>query len=395
MLPLQINKKNVIIERKINKGSFADIYSALDFSSSQSLVLKIEKKNASNSTIDTETAILKSLHNIQGIPHILWSGKINQRSAFITDRLGSSLHDYLSDLKRFSLETVVKMSVQLLLILEKLHEKGFIHRDIKPSNILTGNGLNRKNIYLIDFNLSKRFLDQNGEHIPLDEVEEFNGNLQFSSVNSHEFLENSRKDDLESLGYVLCFLFLGKMGWDKASSNDVIHRIAFIGKYKRHFLKNVASDSFLPTCLKHYFENVMNIGFYDKPNYENLRQIFVKFAENEGINMESEWEWDLKTELPQKNRVKYQRSSENSSNLTEISMGTGSLTTNNSKELKKPINEKKNTEENFGKFFLNYLIKILILVFLILDDNIMDEHKNENNLQEKIRKLNDLYAKIS
>jgi serine/threonine protein kinase len=292
MLATQLNRKNVIIDRKINRGSFADIYSAIDFSTSQSLVIKIERPNAGVSTIDAEAAILRTLQAVDGVPKVLWSGKINQRSSFITQRLGSSLYDHMALSRKFSLSTVIKLAIELLRILEQIHEQGILHLDLKPTNILTGLGSQKDKIFLIDFNLSKPFIEKNGKHISLNRLNEFNGNIQFSSVNSHQFLENSRKDDLESLGFLLYFLYWGKLSWDHIKSEDILHKIAAIGGGKKAFLKTISNNPTIPACLKHYFISILNIGFFDKPNYEELRKIFTNFSEKEGIKLGKEWEWD-------------------------------------------------------------------------------------------------------
>ncbi len=50
--------------------------------------------------------------------------------------------------------------------LENLHQLGYIHRDIKPENFVVGNDGNSHIVFLIDFGLSKKYLDENGRHIP-------------------------------------------------------------------------------------------------------------------------------------------------------------------------------------------------------------------------------------
>ena len=351
MLPFQINSKNLIIEKKINSGSFADIYSAIDFSSSQPLALKIERKNNVVPTIDHEASILKLLQRIPGVPHMLWSGLIHERPAFATNRLGNSLHDYMARLKRFSIETIIKLAVELLKILEEIHRHGILHKDLKPSNILMGIENQKNNVFLIDFNLSKGFLDKDGKHMPLIRLDEFNGNLQFSSINSHEFLENCRKDDLESLGYMLSFFYLGKLSWENIEGKDIVHKIKNFGDAKKYFIKKLNTNPYIPICLKQYFENIMTIGFYDAPNYASLREIFIKFAENEGIHLTKEWEWDVETKP--KISLKKQRFCDESLNYMETSEGTGS--DKNSMFSNRKSN-KKLEECDFGIYFYNLYI---------------------------------------
>ena len=75
------------------------------------------------------------------------------------------------------------LGINLIGLLKKLHEKGYIHCDLKPDNVMIGNGLedieNLKKIYLIDFGISMRYLDEEGNHIPMKTNVPFRGNLIF------------------------------------------------------------------------------------------------------------------------------------------------------------------------------------------------------------------------
>ena len=131
----------------------------------------------------------------------------------IQDYLGPSLetlHEFMG--RKFTEKTVLMIGVQMLDRLEYLHSKNYIHRDLKPDNMLIGH-LSKDEIYLIDFGLAKKYRDSEMNHHPFAKTKAFVGTRRYVSVNAHMKIEQSRRDDLESLGYILIYLLKGRLPW--------------------------------------------------------------------------------------------------------------------------------------------------------------------------------------
>lgn len=158
--------------------------------------------------------------NLRGFTKIVTYGITEDNlQYFIMHKLGynlkSMLRRNLLKFKRFSIKTAVQIGLQTLDRLEALHNLGYLHLDLKPDNILLGSSnmhkIESSTLYLIDYGISKKYLDEFGDHIPESNRVPFQGNIIFASKNAFMHKEQSRRDDLISLLYFLSFLFSGQL----------------------------------------------------------------------------------------------------------------------------------------------------------------------------------------
>ncbi len=130
--------------------------------------------------------------------------------------------------------TVFHLAIQIISRLEQIHRKGFVHRDLKANNFMVSARDGRKIIYIIDFGLSKKYMDlKTGKHIPLKGGKSLVGTARYASMASHDGFEQCRRDDLESLGYLLIYFLLGKLPWQGIQNSNKNEKYQEIGRLKR------------------------------------------------------------------------------------------------------------------------------------------------------------------
>ena len=264
----------------IKAGSYSSVYTSQD-KKGHSYAIKIlenepekPKKTLSifrSSKPFKEGKILALLQKIQGIPKLYFYGKNPDINAnmIVTELLGKDLGVLYAEKKEFSLDFICMLAMKLLHILEEIHKKNVIHRDLKPDNIL----LHRENpdeFYLTDFGLSK--IDKKKKAKKYKKPQ-FVGNMKYASINSHFGCKITKKDDLESLGYVISNFILGYLPWEKINCDDLNEKIERIGKRKQHFLGN--DLSYLPKRMAQYFEYLQNVKPLDPIDYGFLKGLFV------------------------------------------------------------------------------------------------------------------------
>ena len=165
--------------------------------------------------MEYEAKVYKALSGGVGIPFVRWYGTECDYNAMVIDLLGPSLEDLFNYCNRkFTYKTVLLLADQLICRIEYIHARCFIHRDIKPDNFLMGIGRRGSQVNVIDFGLAKKYRDPRTHlHIPYRENKNLTGTARYASVNTHLGIEQSRRDDLESLGYVLIYFCRGSLPW--------------------------------------------------------------------------------------------------------------------------------------------------------------------------------------
>jgi casein kinase I family protein HRR25 len=173
----------------------------------------------------------------------------------------------------------------------KLHSCGYIHRDIKPDNFLIGVGPDRSKIFLIDFGLAKRFKAEDRVHIRPCENKKLTGTARYASINSHLRLELSRRDDLESLGYLMVYFLKGKLPWQGIPAGTKEDKYQKIGEIKASYGLDLLCKG-LPTEIYNFLTHVRALEFKQKPNYHYLRSLLINAFNRMDYDYDCHYDWE-------------------------------------------------------------------------------------------------------
>ena len=332
--------------------------------------------------------IIKLFKNTIGIPKVYEFGKVDGFNILVMEQLGKSLNQlFISQNRRFSLKTVCILGIDMLKIIQHVHSKNQIHRDIKPDNFMIGRDNTRDTLYLIDFGLAKRYILSNGQHIPYKTGKSMTGTARYCSIYTHQGIEQSRRDDLESIGYVLLFFLRGNLPWQgiKAKSNDKHYEK--IGNVKQSTSVQELCNGF-PNELCDYFNYVKQLEFIEDPDYNLLVQIFEhilkKYCDckyvNNGVNNSARhnlFDWNIMGNLLESPKKGYKKKRDSTIGFSSIPKRRSIINNGGNSEFDIEVTQINNNEDKVKNKNHNHNHNTNI-----------DNHKNEHQEDKKNEKDN-------
>ena len=377
--------------RLIGKGSFSEVYLGENIVTKKIYSVKIENRYLiKTENLEKELYILLNLKCF-GIPEVISFGRSGKYNILVQTLLGKSLEKiWLENNRSFNTKDICMIAIQTLDRIEYIHSKNYLHRDIKPENFLVGYP-DSSVIYLIDFGLSKKYRSsRTGKHIKSLKIKKIDGTTNFLSLNAMRGNEQSRKDELESLGYMYIYLAKGELPWSNIKCHKIEDMITKTGIMKSKIsVENLCQK--LPNEFCQYMNYVKKLSFEQNPDYEYLRNLFKNILFRNKERLDNIFSWvdprniskdnirKRYSSLPRKRSNTHTRllrkisdfnSIKNKSELSTDIYYTIELSKNNN--LKKINNEKDNKEDDV-KNNNNY-----INISKITENNKINNYKNCN-----------------
>ena len=285
------NKYKII--KKLGAGSFGSIYEAQSTYSQKLYAVKLEDMKQDQYILEDESIFLSYI-NMPRIPKIKSFGYSGSYIILVMELLGKSLDKIFNELpsRKMSIRCVCNIAYQLIVIFEAIHNCDIIHRDIKPANIAIGREEKSKYIYLLDFGLSKKYRSsKTKKQFPFVKNNKLIGNARYSSINALEGGTQSRRDDLESIGYVLLYLLLGRLPWQGHISHSKEDKYYKIREIKSSTTAEQLCEG-LPPQFEEYIKYTRNLQYEENPDYNYLKNLFLRVLKNYNWEFDYYYDWD-------------------------------------------------------------------------------------------------------
>ena len=285
--------------KKLGEGSFGKVYKA-EYNS-QYYAIKFENRDEGQDLLQNEATIMSYLKGNPHIPKVRSYGFKGNYNILVMQLLDKSLEDLFNKRKKFSFKTGAMLAYQMISVLQYIHEKHIIHRDIKPDNFVLGFGELNAYLYLVDFGLAKKYRSSKTlKQYPYIKKKKLTGTARYASIHAMEEMEQSRRDDLEAVGYVLMYFIRGNLPWQglKLKSNEDRYK-KILDKKKEVSTEELCSDC--PNVFYDYVKYTKELGYTEKPKYEEYKNKFVNYVVNIK-NEKFDYIFDWNTEKDSKKR---------------------------------------------------------------------------------------------
>ena len=329
--------------KKLGSGSFGCIYSA-EYEN-KFYAIKLEEKIRGQNLLENEAYIMSYLHG-PGLPTVKSYGYSSKHNILVMELMGKSLEDIFESfvVKKMSTRCVCNIGYQIIEILEYIHNKHVIHRDIKPDNFVIGLNEKRKYIFILDFGLSKKFRSSKTlKHYPIIKSKNLTGTARYASINALNGLTQSRRDDLEAVGYVLMYFLRGRLPWQGIPVRNKEERYRKIMNKKKETSAEELCRGF-PQQFTDYVNYTRKLEYEQDPDYYYLKNLFLSTLENYGFKLDCYYDWDKQT-------ITYNRDFNNIENYINNSNANS---INNSQPTQV---ESMDTSNNNNKIKINYYNK--------------------------------------
>ena len=287
------------IKYLISKGSFGEVYLGTNVLNNKDYAIKMERTSKGESLLKEEAYVLLFLKG-PGLPTVITFGISGRYHILIENLLGKSIYNiWLEKEKKFNIKDTCMFAIQALERVEYVHSKNYLHRDIKPANFLVGNP-DQSQIYLIDFGNARKYRSsRTGKHLPFSRNYKIYGTTIFLSLNVLKGIEQTRKDELESLGLVIIYLYKGYLPWSNYKFKDIFQALEKIKAIKENLsMKQLCHG--LPIEMFEYMNYIKNMNFEDTPDYRYLQSLFLNILKKIGEKNDLFFSWVDKSIVPKK-----------------------------------------------------------------------------------------------
>ena len=281
------------LKKKIGKGSFGYVFKGLNIQDNSEVAIKVERKDVKSHLLEVESNFLSILKGY-GIPEIKSYGYSGKFYILVEELLGDHL-DEIRKGRNLTIKDISMLAIQILDRIEFVHSKNIIHRDIKPENFLLGYN-NSPIIYIIDFGISRKYRSsRTGKHIKFSLTGKLFGTVRYVSFNASRGVQQSRRDDLESIGYMLLYIMKGKLPWQGINMRDHDRKKKYLQML--YLKKNITPEMLckgLPQEFTEYVKYCKNLAFEQDPDYEYLRNLFRNILKKIHEKNDLNFSWNKK-----------------------------------------------------------------------------------------------------